>query len=136
MDPDKYVTVDPTFLWILGLLAALLIALRLLNSGSEEFNKIRMALSRSQKQIKSSQIATMKEELRWAIARIQELMENSQERDRLAERHSRWDHEMIMRLIKAEGVDATIPDPPPLVPTAKVRNIKPPRQKEEKSAGA
>lgn len=98
--------------------------------GTTEFVEANRIRRQSRRQQRKGRIESLEEDNKWSIDRIEELMKDTRERDRLAEEHSRWDHEMIMTLIRLDP-RINIKDPPPLVPTkSAVKFVKPPRKEQ------
>ena len=93
-----------------------------------EFVEAKSISRQSKRQQRKGRIESLEEDNKWSIDRIEELMKDTRERDRLAEEHSRWDHEMIMELIRLNP-KIEIKDPPPLIPRrSAVTFVKPPRK--------
>ena len=130
MTEEVVTSIHPFFLWLLGVAAVVYFLAKYYNNSAAEFTKASSERRRAKRFKRLGRISALEEDNEWAIARIQELMVDSRERDRLAEDHSRWDHDVIMRLIRLDP-DIELPDPPPLVPPkTMVKFIEPPERTE------
>lgn len=119
------IIIDPRLLWVVGVITGLIVILRLANSGSQEIDKLAHYIQDSTKKVRNARQAALEKEVEWCKNRIMELIDNIYERDRLVEEHSRWDHKMIMTLIRMDP-NLELEDPPTLVPESRITFIEPP----------
>ena len=128
------ISVHPIFAWVLAIGLVMFLVSGYYKKSTTEFaeaTKIRRQSKRAQRR---GRIEALEEDNKWSIDRIEELMKDTRERDRLAEEHSRWDHEMIMALIRLDPT-IKVKDPPPLVPTkSAVTFVKPPGKETENAS--
>ena len=120
------ISVHPIFAWVLAIGLVMFLVSGYYKKSITEFVEAKSISRQSKRQQRKGRIESLEEDNKWSIDRIEELMKDTRERDRLAEEHSRWDHEMIMALIRLDP-SIQIVDPPPLVPAKSAVNfVKPP----------
>lgn len=135
MNEVNAISVHPIFAWILAIGLVVLLVTRYYKDTTTEFTEASRIRRQSRRMQRKGRIESLEDDNKWSIARIEELMRDTRERDRLAEEHSRWDHDIIMKLIRLDP-SIEIADPPPLVPPKSAVNFIKPPGKDARNGGA
>lgn len=115
IDPQILLLQNGRLAWLVGIFAAILIIVTLLKRINTGVDEIVTDTNRSHRHRKLSRIEQQESDIRFLMSEVSNLKEGMRLRDRLTEVHSRWDHQMIMLLIKLDP-SIEIDEPPSLVP--------------------
>ena len=123
MDATDLTLIDDRFAWIIAVFGAIFLISQMVKKTGNEVDDMFNGFRRSSSTRKKSRLSEMKSDLDYVIEEVAQLKEGIRLRDRLAETHSRWDHQLIMTALRLDPT-IEISDPPPLVPTAEEDPIK------------